>query len=144
MPAIVSPQTPAEMQLGLLFIEESVNVQADVCSRRLPTSKEAWLSGVSEWKTRHIAELSEMKTLALQFEQPSLRSSQASALIAAVQGGAVALPLYVLAGSPDAEANRFCDLLLSRLSDEKTTAEEFREARAAAAATLTRLEAEAK
>ena len=144
LPAVVESQTVAgESQLGSLFLEQSVEVQGQVCSKRNPSTKAAWLAELKSWKERNAAELSDMRALTLQVEA-SLKSRKLDAQLVAFQAQALALPLYALAGYRDHEAEQFCEKLRSSLSDGKMGAEIFREARAAAAAALANGQAPAK
>jgi hypothetical protein len=136
LPTLVESQNVAdEAKLGSLFLEQSVEAQAQVCSKRFPSTKAAWLTEVKAWKERNAAELQEMRALSLQVEA-SLKARNLEAQLVAFEAQALALPLYALAGYRDHEAEQFCDKLLLSLSDAKMGAQTFSDARAAAAAAL--------
>jgi hypothetical protein len=144
LPTLVESQTLAdEAKLGSLFLEQSVEVQAQVCSKRNPFTKADWLTDVRAWKERNASELREMRALSLQVEA-ALKGQNLEAQLVAFESQAITLPLYALASYPDHEAEQFCERLRLNLSDAKTSAQTFSEARAAAAATLAKGKVPAK
>jgi hypothetical protein len=128
--------TAADTQLGSVFIEESVEVQTQVCSQRFPSTKTAWSSELKRWKEHNAAELKDMRALSLELEAASLKKPSLSAQFVAFRAQGATLTLLALASHRDQEAEPLCEKLRAQLSDDKWADQVFRQARAAAAATL--------
>lgn len=135
------PPDPALFQLGGMFEEDSFATAADLCSQRVPTSKDAWSETSRQWHEAHHEKLAALR--------------QASKSIAALlkSGAAQGAPLdlgqfamfstqgphfimYGLAGANDAKAYELCESLRARYLDRKLVDQSLDQAQLAATAAL--------
>lgn len=135
------PPDPALFQLGEVFVEETFSTAADLCSQRVPTSKDAWIEAARQWHEAH-----QEKLTALRHTSNSIAEALKSG---AAQGSALDLGqfsmfstqgphliMYGLATASDAKAYELCESLRSRYLDRKLVDQSLDQAQAAAAAAL--------
>ena len=126
---------PALLQLGSLFIEDSVEVQSSTCSARFPDSRSQWVVAVRDWKNSNVAELEELRGLSQQVEASAKQRATEGQLVA-FRAQAAMLPLLALGSTRDSQAEQLCSKYRSGLADSKASAQIFQQARTAATAAL--------
>ena len=117
-------QTLASVELGALFVEDTIKTGAEVCKKRYPASQEAWSQAFSAWRGRNEASLDKLHDLAGQLEkryegQSTGPVGQSPSPLLTLHFQSIILPLSSLATANDSEAKSMCDSLKAALSSNQ-------------------------
>ena len=135
------PPDPALYQLGAMFVEDSFAIAADLCSQRVPASRDVWVETARQWHEDHHEKLAALRksqqtiAAALKIESPRGTPLDLGQFAMFSQQGA-AFIMYGLAGASDPKAYELCESLRARYLDRKLFDQSFDQAQAAAAVAL--------
>jgi hypothetical protein len=117
-------QTPTPIELGALFVEDTIKSGAEVCKKRYPASQEAWIVALDAWHSRNQASLDKLHDLAVQLEKRYEEQATGSfgrlpSPLLGLYLQSIALPLSSFAAANDSEAKSMCDRLQAALTSDQ-------------------------
>lgn len=128
-------------QLGGAFAEQAFGIAADLCSQRVPESKEQWREASRQWREAHRQELDTLKQATKSLEEALKCSAGRSApldlgqfTMLSAQGSAYIM--YGLAGASDEKARELCEALRAKMLDRALQDESLARAQIAVSAAL--------
>jgi hypothetical protein len=109
-----------------LFLEQTVDMQAMLCSKRVPSSAATWRDAVGKWKANNREALDQLQRST---DTLMRRSREDEAIIQGVMTLGAGTVTRELAGSPDAAAAQMCSRWLGQFSNREMDSQ-LREAKA--------------
>ena len=125
LPFAAQAQTLASVELGALFVEDSIKGMADVCKRRFPETQESWSAAFENWRGRNQANLDKLHDFAVRLEKRYEQQANddpfsrfPSPLLSLYLQSAM-LPIGSLAAANDNEARSMCGGVQAQLTTDQ-------------------------